>query len=141
MLTDKIEWVGDFTNEEKEEIAGLREGQVQSIKHSDAESYKDLCAEDVTLMLTGYDIVRGRNAFYEFERNFLEKIKVKEMELTPIVVKRLGSAVVEVGKQRFETFPDSFSPKGFKVKRKYMHILQKTSDGWRFSILMSNDSE
>jgi uncharacterized protein (TIGR02246 family) len=134
------QWIGSFSQDDKNEINALREAQVRSVMQADASAYAELCVEDITLMLTGYDIVSGRDEFLEVESVLLAKINVKDMQQNPHRVERNGELAFEVGRQHFELNPDGDHPEGFAVKRKYTHVLRRTRDGWRFALLMSNDS-
>jgi FMN-dependent NADH-azoreductase len=51
-------------------------------------------------------------------------------------MERSGNLVVEVGRQELATKTGTFA-----ARQKYTHVMRKTADGWRFAVLMSNNSE
>ena len=89
-------------------------------------------------MLQGRDLVQGREAFEECERELLSKMHFSEMKQFPIQVERHGQLAVEIGRQEMATA--SGEDESFKARRKYTHVLRKTKAGWRFAVLMSNNS-
>lgn len=53
---------------------------------------------------------------------------------------RQSDLAVEVGLQELVTAASAESPKNYKNHRKYSHVMRKTNEGWRFAVLMSNNS-
>jgi ketosteroid isomerase-like protein len=47
---------------------------------------------------------------------------------------------VEIGQQEVLTDGGQAQAESFKARRKYTHVLRKTTEGWRFAVLMSNNS-
>ena len=140
-MNPPLKWIGEFSSADREEISSLRAKQVFSIKNSDAESYRDLCTDDILLMLQGNDVVVGKSYFYECESNLLQSIKFTSMQQIPFRIERQGNLAVEVGRQELVTAESTESPKNYRSHRKYTHVLRKTNEGWRFAVLMSNNSE
>lgn len=137
-MNGEIEWIGEFSPEDREDINVLRAKQVFSIEHGDANSYRDLCTDDILLMLQGNDVVVGKADFYACESKLLQTISFKSMQQIPIRIERQGNLAVEVGRQELVT---AESAKNYKSYRKYTHVMRKTNEGWRFAVLMSNNSE
>jgi len=137
---DDIEWLGAFTAQDRANINALRAGQVKAILSGDAEAYAQHCTEDVLLMLQGHDAVAGRANFLECERNLFRTTKFESMRQVPLRVERQGNLAVESGRQEVVTAAGSQQSESFKARRKYTHVLRKTSSGWRFAVLMSNNS-
>jgi ketosteroid isomerase-like protein len=140
-MNPPLKWIGEFSSVDREEISSLRAKQVFSIENSDAESYRDLCTDDILLMLQGNDVVVGKSDFYKCELNLLQSIKFTSMQQIPLRIERQGNLAVEVGRQELVTADSTESPKNYKNHRKYIHVLRKTDEGWRFAVLMSNNSE
>lgn len=140
-MNEEPKWIGEFSLEDREEINSLRAKQVFSIEHGDANTYTNLCTDDILLMLQGNDVVVGKSDFYQCESNLLQKIKFASMQQNPIRIERQGSLAVEIGRQELAIAESTESPKNYKSHRKYTHIMRKTNEGWRFAVLMSNNSE
>ncbi len=136
----QIDWIGVFTPQDRQAITALREGQILSIEQGDAVAYSKLCTEDVLLMLQGYDAVAGRQQFLECETDLFRTTTFDSIQQMPFRVERWGDLVVEVGRQEVVTSAGSASLEAFKSWRKYTHVLRKTHEGWRFAVLMSNNS-
>lgn len=137
---DNIQWIGAFTAEDREEIEALRAAQMAAIARGDAEAYGRLCTDDILLMLQGHDVVGGRNNFLECESALFRATKFQSLRQLPIRVERRGELAVEVGRQETVVAPDSAEAEAFKARRKYTHVLRQTPEGWRFAVLMSNNS-
>lgn len=140
-MNEEPKWIGEFSLDDREGINVLREKQVYAIAQGDANAYRHLCTDDILLMLQGNDIVAGKLAFYEAESKLFRKVKFESIEQMPIRIERQGDLAVEVGRQKLVVAASAESPKDYKSDRKYSHVLRKTSDGWRFAVLMSNNSE
>ncbi len=136
----QIEWIGTFTSQDRQAITSLRAGQVAAIEQGDAEAYSQLCSEDVLLMLQGYDVVSGRQQFLKCESALFRSTTFDSIRQMPIRVERLGDLAVEIGRQEVMVAADSASLEAFKAQRKYTHVLRKTPKGWRFAVLISNNS-
>lgn len=137
---DRVQWLGTFTPQDRDEINALRSRQVEAILRGDAEAYAQNCCQDILLMLQGFDVVAGRDAFVECESKLLRATKFETMRQIPLHVERHGNLAVEVGRQEVVTASGSAQAEAFKARRKYTHVLRKTPEGWRFAVLMSNNS-
>lgn len=62
------------------------------------------------------------------------------MRQIPLRVERQDDLAVESGRQELATATGSAQTESFKARRKYTHVLRKTAAGWRFAVLMSNNS-
>jgi ketosteroid isomerase-like protein len=140
-MSRESEWIGEFSIEDKESINSLRAKQVFAIENGDANTYRDLCTDDILLMLQGKDVVTGKSNFYESELKLFRNVKFASIKQIPIRIERQGNLAVEVGRQELVVAASAESPKDYKSDRKYSHVLRKTSEGWRFAVLMSNNSE
>jgi uncharacterized protein (TIGR02246 family) len=140
-MNQAIKWIGEFSPEDCEDINSLRAKQVAAIENGDPNIYSDLCTDDILLMLQGNDVVAGKSDFYECESKLFQKIEFESIEQIPIRVERQGDLAVEVGYQKLVVAASAESPKNYKSHRKYSHVMRKTNDGWRFSVLMSNNNE
>jgi ketosteroid isomerase-like protein len=135
------EWIGTFSLEDREEINSLRAKQVFAIENGNPDAYRDLCTDDILLMLQGNDVVAGKSDFYQCESNLFQKVKFKSIKQIPIRIERQGNLAVEVGRQELVTAASLESLKNYRSHRKYSHVMRKTNEGWRFAVLMSNNSE
>jgi ketosteroid isomerase-like protein len=140
-MSGEPQWIGEFSLEDEKSINSLRAKQVFAIEKGDANVYRDLCTDDILLMLQGNDVVVGKADFYESELKLFRKVKFVSIKQVPIRVERQGNLAVEVGRQELLTTESTESPKDYKSDRKYTHVLRKTNEGWRFAVLMSNNSE
>lgn len=116
----------------------LRAKQVFAIENGDANIYRDLCTDDILLMLQGKDVVAGKSAFYEIELKLFRKVKFESNKQIPIRIERQGDLAVEVGRQELVVAASIESSKDYKSDRKYSHVLRKTSEGWRFALCASH---
>lgn len=136
-----VQWLGEFTAQDRKEINDLRARQVDAILRGDAAAYAENCTDDIQLMLQGFDVVAGRQAFIECESRLFQTTKFEAMRQLPVRVERHGNLAVEVGRQEVTIASGSAAQaEAFEARRKYTHVLRKTSDGWRFAVLMSNNS-
>jgi ketosteroid isomerase-like protein len=133
-------WIGAFSPKDQEEINSLRAKQIYAIENGSANVYRDLCTDDILLMLQGNDVVAGKSDFYESELKLFSNVKFESIKQIPIRIERQGNLAVEVGRQELVVAASAESPKDYKSDRKYSHVLRKTSEGWRFAVLMSNNS-
>jgi ketosteroid isomerase-like protein len=140
-MNEETKWIGEFSTEDREDINALRAKQVSSIENGDANTYSDICTDDILLMLQGSDVVVGKAAFHQCELNLFHKIHFASIEQIPLRIERQGDLAVEVGRQELVIASFAESPKDYKSHRKYCHIMRKTDEGWRFAVLMSNNNE
>jgi ketosteroid isomerase-like protein len=140
-MNEETKWIGEFSTEDCEDINALRAKQVSSIENGDANTYSDICTDDILLMLQGSDVVVGKAAFHQCELNLFHKIHFASIEQIPLRIERQGDLAVEVGRQELVIASFAESPKDYKSHRKYCHIMRKTDEGWRFAVLMSNNNE
>lgn len=134
-------WVGQFTAEDRREIAALRDAQAEAIAAGDAERYTGLCADDVQLMLPGHGITSGRPAFLEVESKLLKGSPCGSFIKCPQRVELHGNLAVETGLQRVVQRSNGNGSAVFLPNQKYTHVLRRTAEGWRFAVLMSNSCE
>lgn len=135
-----VEWHGDFSVQDRNAINALRTSQAKAIVAGDAEAYALLCADDILLMLQGHDVVLGRDRFLECERRLFQATKFAALRQIPLRVERQGNLAVESGRQESSTAQGAAQLESFKAHRKYTHVLRRTAAGWRFAVLMSNNS-
>ncbi|MFO0775725.1 MAG: nuclear transport factor 2 family protein [Nitrospiraceae bacterium] len=139
-LIDNLQWIGSFTEEDRDQIDALRVAQVAAIEQGDADTYAQLCTDDILLLLQGQDLAAGRLLFIEREAALFRSAKFHSIRQTPIRIERHGNLAVEIGRQETTLSAGIAIRETFKAKRKYLHVLRKTSAGWRFACLMSNNS-
>lgn len=140
-MQEETTWIGEFSPEDREEINALRAKQVSAIESGNASAYSDLCADDILLMLQGNDVIVGKENFYQCESKLFQKIQFESIVQIPIRVERQGNLAIEVGRQELVVAASRDSPKDYKSRRKYSHVMRKSDRGWRFAVLMSNNSE
>lgn len=140
-MTEEAIWIGEFSPEDRDGINALREKQIYAIENGDASVYRNLCTDDILLMLQGNDVVVGQADLYESELRLFNKIKFESIHQIPIRIERQGDLAVEVGRQALVVAESAQFPKDYKSHRKYTHIMRKIKEGWRFAVLMSNNSE
>ncbi|MEN3942857.1 SgcJ/EcaC family oxidoreductase [Prosthecobacter sp. SYSU 5D2] len=138
---DGIEWRGLFTAQDRAEIAALREGQVRAILKGDAAAYARLVTDDIVLMLQGREMVTGREAFLRCETDLLAGTRFITLQQNPLRIERDGVLAVETGSQESGVEAGGAETGHYQARRKYTHVLRKTEDGWRFAVLMSNNSQ
>lgn len=136
-------WRGDFSSADKGEIQQLRQAQAEAIMSGDALRYSEQCTDDIQLMIPGHDIITGNKQFFLAEEAFFKNNNFDRFEKFPKTIERSGNIAVEVGKQEVVMKSVSASGKGgiFSAQQKYMHVFRLTDNGWRFSALMSNQSD
>ena len=140
-MSEATKWIGAFSSEDRQGINRLREKQIYAIENGDANIYRNLCTDDILLMLQGHDVVVGQSNFYECELQLFSKVKFESIHQIPIQIERQGDLAVEVGRQALIVAKSTPDPKDYKSHRKYTHVTRKTNEGWRFAVLMSNNSE
>ncbi len=138
---DDIEWRGVFSAQDRAEIHALRAAQASAIMAGDAAAYAALCAEDITLMLQGREMARGRAAFLECETALFRAARFRSIRQKPLRIEREGALAVETGASEVELEGVSSESADYRARRKYTHVLRKTLEGWRFAVLMSNNSQ
>jgi FMN-dependent NADH-azoreductase len=122
-------------------LADLRRGQAAAILARDAEAYAALCTDDVCLLLPGIDLVQGRAALLERERELLRDCSIVRFDKTPERVIVEGDTAIEVGRQVVELADAGAATGVFARTQKYTHVLRRGPNGWRFAVLMSNACE
>jgi ketosteroid isomerase-like protein len=128
-------WIGDFTENDRAEINHLRAAQAACVANGEVEAYAQLCTDDVASMITGHDLVAGRENFIAFQNRLFSGAKFPGMRKHPFRIERSGDIAVEIGRQEIAS-----GSAGFAAKQKYSHVMRKTTAGWRFCVLMSNNS-
>lgn len=134
MTTEPL-WIGTFTDQDRAEINALRAAQAQCVATGNVPGYARLCTEDVVSMLTGYDLVAGQAAFVAFQTRLFAGVSFPGMRKQPFRVERGGDLAVEIGWQEIAAKSGAFG-----TLQKYTHVMRKTPAGWRFCVLMSNNS-
>lgn len=126
--------------EDRAAIDELRAAQADAILRGDAAAYARLCTEDICLLLPGYPLALGRAAFLARERALLASGRVRRFEKTPVRLTFEGPLAIEVGVQRTEVV-DATATGAFCHTQKYTHVFRRSTEGWRYAVLMSNPSE
>lgn len=85
-MSEELKWIGEFSLGDREEINTLREKQVYAVENGDANAYRNLCTDDILLMLQGNDVVAGKSAFYETELKLFSKVKFELIQQIPTTV-------------------------------------------------------
>ncbi len=138
---DEGGWCGSFTVRDRAEIVELRDRQVRAILVGDADAYAALCVDDIVLMLQGRGMVIGREDFRRCEADLLRRTRFTALRQMPVRIEREGSLAVETGTQDSVVEGASAESANYLAQRKYTHVLRKTANGWRFAVLMSNNSQ
>ncbi len=134
-------WRGPLDEDDKQQIAALRQSQAAAIVDGDAEAYADLCTDDIQLLIPGRDLISGRDAFLDAERALFARASFASFEKHPLRVERAGDIAVEIGRQEATTDLQNDARGVYSARQKYTHVLHRTPAGWRFAVLMSNSSE
>ncbi len=134
-------WKGRLDEDDKQQIAALRQAQAAVIVDGDAEAYADLCTDDIQLLIPGKDLISGREAFLDVERALFARASFSSFEKYPLRVEREGEMAVEIGRQEATTDLQNGAGGVYSSRQKYTHILRRTPAGWRFAVLMSNPCE
>lgn len=134
-------WQGRIDAADHAMLADLRRGQAAAILARDAEAYAALCTDDVCLLLPGLDLVQGRAALLERERELLRDSSIVRFDKTPERVIVEGDTAIEVGRQYVELAGAGAATGVFARTQKYTHVLRRGPSGWRFAVLMSNACE
>jgi len=136
-----LTWLGEFTNEDKQEISTLRAGQAEAIIAGDASAYAALCTDDIRLLIPAKELISGRDAFQQAEETLFKHAKFTGFNKMPVQVERSGNLAVEVGYQHVQMHGEDHVGGVFSARQKYTHIFRCTDEGWRFAVLMSNSIE
>jgi FMN-dependent NADH-azoreductase/ketosteroid isomerase-like protein len=134
-------WLGEFGDQDKNEISRLRASQAEAIVAGDASAYAALCTEDIQLLIPARDLILGKDAFLQAEEALFRSAKFVSFRKTPVRVERSGNLAIEVGRQEVQMQNQDHSGGVFSARQKYTHMFRRTSQGWRFALLMSNPSE
>lgn len=139
-LPRPITWAGVFTEEEKTSITTIRLAQAIAITNGDAEHYAQLCTDDIQLLIPSHDVVSGRDAFLAAEKILFDNASFAQFIKHPIRVERSGDLAIETGRQSVTMQQANEKGGVFSSQQKYTHVFRKTSEGWRYAVLMSNPS-
>ena len=134
-------WQGPLDEDDKQQIVALRQAQAAAIVDGDAAAYADLCTDDIQLLIPGKDLISGRDAFLDAERDLFARASFSSFEKYPLRVERDGEMAVEIGRQEATTDAQNGAGGVYSARQKYTHILRRTPAGWRFAVLMSNPCE
>lgn len=134
-MSQDVLWVGPFSDQDRTAIERLRTEQAACVANGDVDAYAQLCTDDVVSMLTGHDLVARRDPFIAFQKRLFQNAAFPGMRKLPYRVERSGDLAVEVGRQEIAAGTGAFA-----TRQKYTHVMRKTADGWRFCVLMSNNS-
>ncbi len=140
-LSNEPNWLGEFSNKDKQEITQLRTAQAEAIIAGDATAYASLCTEDIQLLIPAKDLVSGRDSFLQIEKTLFKNSKFDTFRKMPVCIQRSGELAVEVGRQEVIMKNQDYSGGVFSSHQKYTHVFRLTDNGWRISLLMSNPSE
>jgi FMN-dependent NADH-azoreductase/ketosteroid isomerase-like protein len=140
-ISDKEpEWVGSFSKNDKHEISYIRSAQSDAITNGDAERYAELCTDDIQLLIPSHDAISGIETFLKTEQALFASATFDSFIKYPIRIERSDNLAVEIGRQEVAVRNQSDNQGVFASSQKYMHVFRKTNNGWRFSVLMSNQS-
>lgn len=134
-------FVGPLDEDDRQQIAALRQAQAAAIVDGDAEAYAALCTDDIQLLIPGKDLISGRDAFLDAERALFARASFSSFEKYPLRLEREGGMAVEIGRQEATTDLQNGAGGVYSARQKYTHILRRTAAGWRFAVLMSNPNE
>lgn len=134
-------WLGEFSDQDRKEIGHLRASQAEAIIAGDANAYATLCTEDIQLLIPARELISGKDAFLQAEETLFRSAKFVSFRKIPVRVERGGNLAIEVGRQEARMQSQDHSGGVFSAHQKYTHIFRRTSQGWRFALLMSNPSE
>ncbi len=135
------EWIGEYTEQDRQEISQIREAQAKAIVAGDAEQYASLCTDDIRLLIPSQEQVSGKESFMTVERELFSRASFNRFIKQPICIERSGELAVEIGNQRVAMASLGDHKGVFSSLQKYTHVFRKTENGWRFAVLMSNPSE
>jgi FMN-dependent NADH-azoreductase len=135
------EWLGSFSDSDKQEISYLRTAQSKAIIDGDAARYAELCTDDIQLLIPLYDVISGIESFLKTEQTVFSNIKFDNFIKHPLKVERSGNIAIEIGRQKVQMKNTNDNKGVFSSIQKYTHVFRKTDNGWRLAILMSNQSE
>jgi uncharacterized protein (TIGR02246 family) len=134
--TNEPQWIGDFSEEDRAQINALRAEQARCVATGDVAAYARLCTDDVASMLTGHDLVAGRENFIRFQTQLFRGAAFPGLKKFPFRIERSGELAVEIGRQAIESSSGQFAK-----QQKYTHVMRRTAEGWRFCVLTSNNSQ
>jgi len=135
------DWLGGFSQGDKQAISRLRRQQAEAIIDGDAMAYAELCTDDIQLLIPERDLIAGKQAFIEAERALFSSASFVSFRKHPLRVERSGALAIEVGYQEVQMQSEGHSGGVFSARQKYTHVFRRTDQGWRFSLLMSNPCE
>ncbi|HEY0922939.1 YybH family protein [Rheinheimera pacifica] len=134
-------WQGEFSEQDKHNIEQLRAGQAAAIVAGDASAYAELCSDDIQLLIPSKELVSGKTAFLQVEQALFRSASFTGFEKQPALVVRSGDLAYEVGVQQVQIKNQADAAGVYAARQKYTHIFRRTSQGWRFAVLMSNPNE
>ncbi|PKM17873.1 MAG: hypothetical protein CVV11_17345 [Gammaproteobacteria bacterium HGW-Gammaproteobacteria-15] len=134
-------WQGEFSEQDKHDIEQLRAGQAAAIVAGDASVYAELCHDDIQLLIPSKELVSGKTAFLQVEQALFRSASFIGFEKQPALVVRSGDLAYEVGVQQVQIKNQADAAGVYSARQKYTHIFRRTSQGWRFAVLMSNPNE
>lgn len=137
-IADEV-WQGQFSSEDQQAINTLRNGQSQAIINGEAEAYANLCMDNIHLLIPGHDMIIGREKFMQTENALFDRTSFTAFDKYPTRIQRHGNHIVEIGYQRVTTRGSSEKKGVYSASQKYMHNYQLTDNGWKYTVLMSND--
>ncbi len=134
-------WLGEFSDQDRKAIRHLRACQAEAIVAGDANAYAALCTDDIQLLIPARELVSGKEAFLQAEEALFRSSKFIDFRKMPVRVERSGDLAIELGRQEVKMQKQEDSCGVFSAHQKYTHVFRRTSQGWRFALLMSNPSE
>ena len=137
---DEPLWTGQLSSKDKKELKALQEKQANAIIKGDAAAYSKICTDDIKLMIPGHDIISGREKFQVAEENLFKNASFVKFRKYPERIDRSGDIAVEIGRQEIGMEKSSNEGGVYSAFQKYTHIYRLTSTGWRYAVLMSNQS-
>lgn len=135
------EWSGPVSDQDRVEISNLRSQQAAAIVAGDAAKYGDLCVRDIQLAIPGGHLVTGLDRFIAAEEALFEQASFRRFLKKPVSVHVSGDLAVEVGYQDVDAAGANIGGGAFSSRQKYVHVMERTTDGWRYKVLSSNPTE
>lgn len=138
---DDFEWPVGIDDRDKQAILRLRGGQANAIVAGDWQAYAALCLDDIQLLLPSQPLVVGLAAFKALEREMFSLWEFSSFQKHPQRITQVGEGLAETGYQQVVMHRRDEPDTEILSRQKYLHLYQKTCDGWRFAALMSNHCE
>jgi uncharacterized protein (TIGR02246 family) len=125
-------------SDDRRKIDEARSALVSAVLAGDAEAYARGYTTDGVVMHPDTPYLRGRGAVRQYATELFQALKVKRLDLSPLIVAGTGNLAYEVGTGQLEI---ESADERFKPNRQHVFVYEKQPDGsWKVAVGMSGNS-